>query len=168
MARVASQACILISFSLFQYFKRECCISQRGEGHPNIQRCVGIVTGFAGCDFPAIVFKDVAVSDLQTFVFKNALATNMTKVHLVSLEFVVDRISRLLNLQCVGIDAGCRKRVGISCVLSRSSCSMSILTLNNWLSTRQQNNASRCQKRAYPSPLYPSNVILNNAFSLGS
>ena len=42
---------------------------------------------FDESSLPGIVFKDVAFGDLKTFVFQNELATNATKLQLVSVTF---------------------------------------------------------------------------------
>ncbi len=57
---------------------------ERNEEHQNIQKCLGVVNGFAGSKLPGLVFKDVAVGTLQFFVFRDQRATNTTKVQLVS------------------------------------------------------------------------------------
>jgi len=94
----------------WQYFKRECCIFklERSEEHQNIQKCLGVVNGFAGSKLPGLVFKDVAVGTLQFFVFRDQRATNTTKVQLMrdvanGLAFSHDREVNHRNLRANNI-----------------------------------------------------------------
>ncbi|KLO08638.1 kinase-like protein [Schizopora paradoxa] len=73
----------LVRERTWQYFKRECCILKRGEVHPNIQKCLGVVNGFEGDSLLGIVFKDVVFNDLREFIFSSNLATNATKLQLM-------------------------------------------------------------------------------------
>jgi len=90
---------------LWQYFRRECCISKRNESHPNILKCLGVVNRFGGSVLPGIVSKDVAVGNLKDFVLQDRRATITTKIQLMrdvanSLAFLHERMVIHRNLRC--------------------------------------------------------------------
>ncbi len=99
----------------FQIFQLECCILKRGEEHPNIQNCLGVINRVEEDILPFLVFKDVAVGSLQAFISEDERATNTTKLELVS-SIQTNHISTSPNSSC---------RCGTSQMAWHSVCSFS-------------------------------------------